>query len=339
MRVPRQNDRMQSLSLNRIVERFERGQLPLEESLRQMRRTWAADPRKAASEVLAEPLLPPRQTALAPLQDLVGLQDVKRVLDELYSYVAVQALRKNMSLAFDTSVMHMVFMGRPGTGKTTIARVVGQMFRSFGVLSSGHVVEVERADLVGEYVGHTAQRTREQLTRARGGVLFVDEAYSLARGGERDFGREAIDTLVKGMEDRRADLVVILAGYEAEMLHFLNVNPGLYSRFPLQFLFADFTERELLQIAAAMLRGRDYRLAVDAQVTLRQVLRRSREHPGFSNARTVRNLIERAIRRHAARVIQVDDPTRADLTTLAAADFHEEGYCAQLSDRWSTQCR
>lgn len=265
-----------------------------------------------------------REEALGPLRNLVGLRGVRKVLDELYSYMAVQAMRKKVHLASDTSVMHMVFLGQPGTGKTTVARLIGRMFHSFGALPSGHVVEVERADLVGEYVGHTAQKTREKIERADGGVLFIDEAYALARGGERDFGREAVDTLVKALEDRRSEMVVVLAGYEEEMRSFLSLNPGLHSRFPLQITFPDFSERELLQIAGMMVRARDYRLSTDAYVVLRQLLRKEREQLSFANARTVRNLVERALRRHAARAIRIQRPTREDLSTLIAADFRDD---------------
>src|SRR5690606_23632794 len=163
-------------------------------------------------------------------------------------------------LVSEPLVLHMIFKGNPGTGKTTVARICGRMFKEMGVLPKGHLVECERADLVGEYIGHTAHRTREQIKKAMGGILFIDEAYSLARGGEKDFGKEAIDTLVKAIEDHTNEFVLILAGYQREMEHFLMANPGLKSRFPIHIDFPDYSADELFQIAHLMLRERQYRL-------------------------------------------------------------------------------
>ena len=159
----------------------------------------------------------------------------------------------------------MVFSGNPGTGKTTVARIMSRLLKEMGILSKGHLVEVERADLVGEYIGHTAQKTREHVKRALGGILFIDEAYSLARGGEKDFGKEAIDTLVKSMEDHREEFVLILAGYSLEMERFLRSNPGLPSRFPIHLTFPDFTIEELMEIADRMLKKRQYRFSRSAE--------------------------------------------------------------------------
>ena len=195
----------------------------------------------------------------------------------------------------------MIFRGNPGTGKTTVARIMSKFFCEIGVLSRGHLIEVERADLVGEYIGHTAQKTREQLKKAYGGILFIDEAYSLARGGEKDFGKESIDVLVKAMEDHKNDLILILAGYQNEMEGFLETNPGLHSRFPIHIDFPDYSQQELLHIAKQMLHSRQYSLSTETELALLKLLsyHQSSVHENFGNARTVRNIIEKAIRRQA----------------------------------------
>jgi len=260
--------------------------------------------------------------ALAELEGLVGLQHVKALVRELCAFIEVQRMRREKGLAAEPLVLHMIFRGNPGTGKTTVARLLGKIFRGLGVLEKGHVVEVERADLVGEYIGHTAQRTRECILRAKGGILFIDEAYSLARGGEKDFGKEAIDTLVKSMEDRKNDFVLILAGYLAEMEWFLKTNPGLRSRFPIQLDFPDYDHNELLSIAEQILEQRQYTLTPQARKLLSNLLKRPEHSNG--NARTVRNLIERAIRRQAVRLMSLDDISTDALQLLAAGDLEVE---------------
>jgi len=260
---------------------------------------------------------------LVQLDSMVGLDNVKTVAREICAEAAVQTMRKEVSLRTPASTRHMIFTGRPGTGKTTAARAFGHLLERLGILSRGHLVELERADLVGEYIGQTAQKTRRSLDAAQGGILFIDEAYALARGGEKDFGREAIDTIVKGMEDRRSDLLVILAGYPAEMQYFLSLNPGLHSRFPFHVTFPDFSENELLKIAEQVLKERDYRFTMEARAEFRQLLRTLRDQPTFSNARTVRNLVERALRRQALRVVQLDAPTRTDLMNVLGVDLRE----------------
>lgn len=244
------------------------------------------------------------RSAREELERLTGLRRVHELVEEFVAYLEVQRRRRAAGLWAEQLSMHMVFTGNPGTGKTTVARLLGRLLNETGHLPRGHFLEVERADLVGEYVGHTAVKTRDKVRRALGGVLFVDEAYSLARGGERDFGREAIDVLVKAMEDHRDQLAVIFAGYPAEMEHFLRQNPGLRSRVALHVEFPDYTDGELLAIAVQMAADRDYALtpaalaAVTASLARADVRRALRQ----GNARFVRNLLERAMRRQAVRL-------------------------------------
>lgn len=257
------------------------------------------------------------------LNALIGLSEVKNLISEIYAFVQIQKRREKEKLCTDPLVLHMIFKGNPGTGKTTVARIMGKLFRAMGVLSKGHLVEVERADLVGEYIGHTAHKTREQIRKALGGILFIDEAYSLARGGEKDFGKESIDALVKAMEDHKDNLVLILAGYKDEMEWFIRTNPGLYSRFPLHITFPDYTVEELYQIGELMLRKRQYKLSHDAQIALRKVLaeQTSRGNKNEGNARLVRNIIEKAIRRQAVRLVKKPRVTREELILIQAEDI------------------
>lgn len=276
------------------------------------------------------------RAVVAELEGLVGLGQVKQLVRELQAYIAIQLRRARAGLASEPSSLHMIFTGNPGTGKTTVARLLGRLFKEMGVLPKGHMVEVERADLVGEYIGHTAQRTREVTKRALGGVLFIDEAYSLARGGERDFGKEAIDYLVRAMEEHRGELVLILAGYPDEMAWFLRQNPGLRSRIALTLHFPDYTPEELLAIGEMMLRRRDYQLTPDGRATLRQILR---GHAWLAagengNARAMRNLVEQAIRCQAVRLVDRPDATREELMAITRADL-ENAVAAIARAAWS----
>lgn len=252
--------------------------------------------------------------ALVQLDALVGLREVKAVISELVAFAQVQRYRLAIGLKNERVVMHAVFAGSPGTGKTTTARILGGLFAGLGLLARGHLVEVERADLVGEYVGHSAAKARDVVNRAIGGVLFIDEAYSLARGGERDFGKEVTDVLVKAMEDHKNDFVLILAGYGGEMERYLHTNPGLRSRFPLHLDFPNLSVGELLEVAERMVEGREYTLSPAARTRIREMLRA----PGASaalacgNARLVRNLLERAMRRQAVRILRSCAPQDED---------------------------
>jgi stage V sporulation protein K len=265
----------------------------------------------------------PRKDSFLELERLIGLREVKRTLAEVAAFTLIQNRRSELRLKSDPTALHMVFKGNPGTGKTTVARILGRIFNEIGILSKGHLLEVERADLVGEYIGHTAQKTREILKRAMGGIVFIDEAYSLAQGGERDFGKEAISTLVKAMEDYRDNLVVILAGYSQEIDRFLKSNPGLRSRFPIHIDFCDYNAEELFQIALQIYQEREYELTSRCRWKLKQQLNEfvKNRHSHSGNARYVRNLAEKSIRLQALRIVDKDAPVRRDLVTIEEADL------------------
>ncbi len=268
---------------------------------------------------------PPVETksALTELEELTGLHKVKSIVKELAAFAGIQKKREAYNLRNEPLVLHMTFKGNPGTGKTTVARILGKLFKEIGILPAGHLVEVERADLVGEYIGHTAQKTREQIKKAVGGILFIDEAYSLARGGNRDFGKEAIDTLVKAMEDYKNELIVILAGYKKEMELFMLSNPGLKSRFPVQITFKDYSKIELMQIAEQMAREKEYLLDNGSkQLLLHYLNEENLRSLNFSNARLVRNIIESAIRKQALRLMNYNvEVSRVELMNLNREDF------------------
>lgn len=263
------------------------------------------------------------------LDRMVGLEKVKELVYEVYALLQIAQKRSEAGLQANAQVYHMIFKGNPGTGKTTVARLLAKLFQQMGLLSKGHLVEVERADLVGEYIGHTAQKTRDLVKKALGGVLFVDEAYSLARGGEKDFGKEAIDTLVKAMEDYKNQFVLILAGYTLEIETFLLTNPGLPSRFPITMEFPDYNVDQLIQIAEGMAKERDYALLPQSVFKLRDLLLQEKTETiyAFSNARYVRNVIERAIRHQAVRLLGAypgdASPGRQELMTLRPEDVRD----------------
>ncbi|MCC5909893.1 MAG: AAA family ATPase [Clostridiaceae bacterium] len=260
---------------------------------------------------------------LKELHQMIGLNEVKKIVDEVLAYVDIQQKRKLQGLSAAPLVLHMIFKGNPGTGKTTVARLLGRIFRSKELLEKGHLIEVERADLVGEYIGHTALKVREKVKEAMGGILFIDEAYSLARGGERDFGKEAIDAMVKAMEDHRDKFILILAGYQDEMDNFIEINPGLKSRFPIHIDFQDYNIEELVEIAELMVAERQYTISKSAKAKLFNMLssKRKRDNKYSGNARLVRNLIERSIRKQAVRLKDKSFCTMEDLVTLKREDF------------------
>jgi len=272
--------------------------------------------------------IPIQHMALKEIEDelaeLVGMDEMKRVIKEIYAWIYINKKREEKSLKAGRQSLHMMFKGNPGTGKTTVARLIGKLFLKMNVLTKGHLIEAERADLVGEYIGHTAQKTRELIKKALGGILFIDEAYSLGRGGEKDFGKEAIDTLVKHMEDRQHEFILILAGYSREMDFFLTLNPGLQSRFPLVVDFPDYTIDQLMEIAGMMLDDREYALSRDAERKLRDHLgfvKSSQTPNSFSNGRYVRNIIEKAIRTQSMRLLLDNSYDRNDLIVLRSQDL------------------
>ncbi|MFC0214719.1 AAA family ATPase [Paenibacillus chartarius] len=259
------------------------------------------------------------------LNGMIGLDNVKSLVHEIYALLQISRFRAEAGLLHNSHVYHMIFKGSPGTGKTTVARLMGRMFHALGVLSKGHFIEVERADLVGEYIGHTALKTRELMKKAMGGILFIDEAYSLARGGEKDFGKEAIDCLVKGMEDKKNEFILILAGYSEEMEAFLATNPGLPSRFPIQVEFEDYSIEQLVQICELLAKEREYMLLPQAIIKLKQHLaeEKAAQWRAFSNARYVRNVLEKAIRHQAVRLLgtYTTSPPKQELMSIRPEDL------------------
>jgi stage V sporulation protein K len=259
------------------------------------------------------------------LDSLTGLETVKDQVRALLAFLEVQARRQEHGLAEVATSQHLVFLGNPGTGKTTVARLLAQMYRAMGLLKRGHVVEVDRAGLVGEYVGTTAIKTDRAVKRALDGVLFIDEAYALTRGhgDERDFGPEAVETLLKRMEDYRHRLVVIVAGYPALMRRFLESNPGLHSRFSREITFPDYTTDELLAISQKFAADAEYRFDEGALEALRGVLDNAKRGERFGNARFARTLFEQALNAQALRLqSRLDEIGPDELSCLTAEDVY-----------------
>jgi probable Rubsico expression protein CbbX len=254
--------------------------------------------------------------------DLVGLHPVKTRLREVASLLLIDRLRRDFGLQAEPPSLHMCFTGSPGTGKTTVALRLAAILHRLGYIPKGHLVSVTRDDLVGQYVGHTAPKTRAVLERAMGGVLFIDEAYYLYRAeNDRDYGQEAIELLLQVMEDRRHELVVVLAGYRDRMDAFFGSNPGMSSRIAHHIDFPDYTRDELLQIAARMMERQGYRFSDEAQEAFDELVERRMAMPRFANARSVRNALERTRLRHANRVVQSGGLiTRDDLLRIEESD-------------------
>lgn len=251
--------------------------------------------------------------------ELIGLKPVKTRIREIASLLVIDRMRREQGLVAESPSLHMCFTGNPGTGKTTVATRMAEILRSLGYSRKGHLVTVTRDDLVGQYVGHTAPKTRDVLKRAMGGVLFIDEAYYLYRPeNERDYGQEAIEIMLQVMENNRDDLVVILAGYKDRMDRFFEGNPGMKSRITHHIDFPDYSAQELMEIAKLMVARQDYRLSPQAEEALAQYIARRMAQPNFANARSIRNALERARLRHAARLLSMSGRplTREDLMTL-----------------------
>jgi SpoVK/Ycf46/Vps4 family AAA+-type ATPase len=266
------------------------------------------------------------EDVLAELSKLIGMEEVKRQLRSLAHFAAVQATRKEQGLTAPDIAKHLVFTGPPGTGKTTVARLVGQIYAALGMVASGHVIEASRQDLVGGYLGQTAIKTNKLIDRALGGILFIDEAYTLTGGGQQDFGQEAIDTLLKRMEDDRAAFAVIVAGYPAQMNAFLAANPGLASRFPRTIAFPDYTPGELAQILDAMVADRGYTMSDSSRQHSAALLEAAweRRDATFGNGRFIRNLVEAAILRQATRLsVRSADGTANGLAALRTDELCE----------------
>ncbi len=291
-------------------------------------------PEAAASDKQTKPAEAPEEPAepeenvedlLAELDSLIGMTQIKQDVRSLINLIKVRRLRRENGLATPELSLHMVFTGNPGTGKTTVARLLARLYRAIGVLEKGTLVEVDRSGLVAGYVGQTALKTQEAIDKAAGGILFIDEAYAMApeKGSGGDFGQEAIETILKAMEDKRESLVVIAAGYPEPMERFISSNPGLQSRFGKYFHFEDYTGAELFEIFKMQCARAQYEPDAEALEKAEAMFgdMYAARDENFGNARDVRNIFEKAVARQSDRVAQMPAPTRSDLLTLTAADL------------------
>ena len=283
---------------------------------------------KAAEQTQAQEQEIPKKTTeelMEELNSLVGLDEVKKDVNSLINLIKVRKLRQENDLPVAPMSLHLGVMGNPGTGKTTVARLLAQLYANIGVLSRGQLVEVDRSGLVAGYVGQTALKTQEVIASAMGGVLFIDEAYSLAMGGENDFGREAIDTILKAMEDHRDDLVVIVAGYDKPMEKFLTSNPGLESRFNKYFYFPDYTGEQLYAIFLSQCSRNGYSLSPESEEKAKALFNDLYDNrdENFGNGRAVRNLFEDMVVRQSNRVAAMEAPTKDDLMAFLPEDFED----------------
>ncbi len=257
-------------------------------------------------------------------EELVGLAPVKARIREIAALLLIDKLRNNLGITAGSPGLHMSFTGSPGTGKTTVGLKMADILYQLGYVQKGHLLTVTRDDLVGQYIGHTAPKTKEVLKKAMGGVLFIDEAYYLYKpDNERDYGSEAIEILLQVMENQRDDLVVILAGYKEPMDKFYESNPGLSSRIANHIDFPDYTVDELLQISKLMLEDQQYQLTPDAEVALTEYIKRRKQKPLFANARSVKNALDRARMRQANRIFDSRGQvlTKKELVNIEAQDI------------------
>ncbi|MCR5543442.1 MAG: AAA family ATPase [Eubacterium sp.] len=294
-------------------------------------KTKAENTAKAGAQAMKEEGLDvqPEETfeqLMEELNSLVGLQSVKQDLTNLINLVKIRKLRESRGMKQPDITLHLVFSGNPGTGKTTVARLLAKIYKNLGVVSQGQLIEVDRSNLVAGYIGQTAVQTAEIVESAIGGILFIDEAYTLVKGGdEKDFGQEAIDTLLKMMEDNRDDLIVIVAGYTDKMEEFVNSNPGLKSRFNKYIFFNDYSGKELTKIYNSMAKKQEYVPDKEAAKCIEEYLtKRAKAHEeNFANAREARNYLERCIERQATRIVEIEDISDDDLKTLRVEDVKE----------------
>ena len=279
----------------------------------------------------------PESDPMEDLRELIGLAGIKHDVKELYDFTKIQKLRKEAGMKTVPVSMHLVFTGNPGTGKTTVARILARLYKQIGVLSKGQLVECDRSGLVAGYVGQTAVKTQKKIEEAMGGVLFIDEAYSLARNSDTgtDFGQEAIDTLLKAMEDYREDFVVIAAGYTGPMETFIQSNPGLKSRFNKFIEFSDYTEDELMQIFDLDCAKYQYAPDPEAREQVRtMILQQKSETPeNFANARAVRNLFETIITNQARRIALLEKPTVEQMQQITQEDLQDDGQCQNKQEQ------
>jgi probable Rubsico expression protein CbbX len=269
-------------------------------------------------------------------RELIGLKPVKDRIREIAALLLVDKLREQVQLSAQSPSLHMCFTGNPGTGKTTVAMRMAEILHRLGYVREGHVVAVTRDDLVGQYIGHTAPKTREVLKKAMGGVLFIDEAYYLYKPeNERDYGAESIEILLQVMENQREDLVVILAGYKDRMDRFFQSNPGMSSRIAHHIDFPDYSPDELLEIAKLMMTGLNYRFSPEGEKTFAEYIVKRMQMPNFANARSIRNALDRARLRQANRLFASHDKalTRKDLLTIDADDILASRVFTQSSNQ------
>jgi replication-associated recombination protein RarA len=267
----------------------------------------------------------PEKSGMEELNELIGLKTVKHDVEELVGLAKVRKMREEKGMKAVPMSLHLVFSGNPGTGKTTVARILGKLYKEIGILSTGQMIETDRSGLVAGYVGQTAIKTQKKIQEAMGGVLFIDEAYTLNQKDE-NFGQEAIDTILKAMEDHRDEFVVIVAGYTQLMKEFIESNPGLKSRFNKFFEFPDYTVDELQQIFELQCKKYQYKLTDEADAAVREEIIRLEEAKGenFANAREVRNLFEKIITNQAARVSELEDVDEEALSTITIDDLTDE---------------
>lgn len=280
---------------------------------------------KVKEEVVQDEIEVESEESLEDLQkqldSMIGLDGVKQQVHSIINELKIDALRKSKGLKVSNTSKHLVFKGNPGTGKTTIARLLSKIYRELGILEKGQLVEVDRSEIVAGYVGQTALKTKEKIDEAMGGILFIDEAYTLAKG-ENDFGQEAIDTLLKAMEDHRDEFIVIVAGYDEPMESFLQSNPGLKSRFNEYIHFDDYSEEELFLIFGLLCEQNDFRMDLEAQDTLKSYLNELCNHKpdNFVNGREMRNLFDKSKKAHSNRLASLNEISDEDLITFKKDD-------------------